>query len=144
VYDDISARAAAGQPPTEASVQCLELLGKTIMNASAFHEHNRVKQALAILKPGAEDNYGTQRQQALLGQDAIAALQMQRDAEKLADKLHVAGRQTKSNIQNQSRGGRQRQQQNSRPGPQTTAAPAGRAPTAANAAKGKGRGRGRN
>lgn len=48
------AKQEAAEPPTEAEMDVLFLLGKMLANASVFHEQSRVRSTLAILKPGAE------------------------------------------------------------------------------------------
>jgi hypothetical protein len=119
------------EPPTAADLDVLLLLGKCIANAAVYHEQNRVEAALAVLKPGAEDLYGQQAKQPLLGDDAVDALRSMRDTQKLATKLEVAGTAP-------SRGRGNRQRQNSRAGGRPTAAPGPQQQQAAASARGKG------
>ena len=124
----------ANEAPEAGTLDDLLLLGKCLANASVFCEQNRVKAALAILKPGSEDLFGQQLKQPLLNTQAVAALQSMRDTEKLATKLQVVGTQS---------AGRGRQQQNSRSGGRQAAAPGPQQQPAAAPRFGKGKGRGR-
>ena len=84
----------AEQAGTQVTVDMLNdafMTGKCIANASAFCELNRTKQMLAILKPGAEDQYYQPDKQGLMSAEGVASLQRVRDAEKLADKLKLSG-----------------------------------------------------
>jgi hypothetical protein len=86
------AEVAEANPGGEISEEILtevQLVGKLVANASAYCEHNRVRQVLAVLKPGAEDLYGKQDKEPLLGSSGVDALQQMRDTEKLAEKLHI-------------------------------------------------------
>ena len=132
-----------GEAPTEELLSVAFLLGKTLANTSVFHEQNRIRAALAVLKPGAEELYSQGAKVSLLGDREIATLQQLRDTEKLADKLKVSGAAS-GQQQRRGRGGRKggsvRHQQNSRSGQQQTLPAAVQQPSFKG---GKGRGRGR-
>jgi hypothetical protein len=81
----------ANEAPEAGTLDDLLLLGKCLANASVFCEQNRVKTALAILKPGSEDLFGQQLKQPLLNTQAVAALQAMRDTAKARHQVAGGG-----------------------------------------------------
>ena len=125
----------------------MHYLGKSIMNASAFCERNRLKSVLAILKPGADDELDSHMKAPLMQQHGVDALQRIRDTEKLASKMGIGKPKPASRGRGNNRRGAY-QQGNSRSGAAAiapTAAPGTQDGAARGKGKGyRGRGRGRN
>ena len=127
-----------GEAVQDGDLDVLYLLGKCIANASAFHERNRVKQALAVLSPGAEALYSDPHAAPLINEEAVEAMKEQQATKKTATKLGI-GKGTRP--QARGRGNRGKvaptaQQPNSRPGQQQT--PAAQRPKGASG-RGKGK-----
>ena len=135
----------SGEPVQQAEVDVIYLLGKSIANESAFHERNRVKQALAVLSPGAENLYSGKDVPALLSDEAVEAMKLQRETLKTAQKLGIKpANPQKPKGKGATSWVAPQQQPNSRAGQQQPATAGQQRGRAAGGPKGRGRARGRN